>query len=155
MTILDDLIVSKTFKYKDLEFRILTIGDDLKLGRPFKEQLLEGSIDGKKYVEGSLDFVNKMIFYTLYIGWVNNTDQISFKEFEEKLLKLPIYALENLQALSAKIVSEGVYSEVKLVDKEEDNQESVKKKKKKRLSRLLIVIFCLVGLALLLRWTTS
>jgi hypothetical protein len=154
MSILDDLIVSKVFKFKDLEFRILTIGDDLKLARPFKEQLLDGSIDGKKYVEGSLEFVDKMIFYTLYICWTNNIDQISFKTFEEKLSKIPAGELTNLRALSAKIVSESVYSDVKLADKDDD-QESVKKKKKKRLSRLLIAISCLAGLALFLRWTTS
>jgi hypothetical protein len=154
MSILDDLIVSKVFKFKDLEFRILTIGDDLKLARPFKEQLLDGSIDGKKYVEGSLEFVDKMIFYTLYICWTNNVDQISFKDFEEKLSKIPAGELTNLRALSAKIVSESVYSDVKLADKEDD-QESVKKKKKKRLSRLLIAISCLAVLALFLRWTTS
>ena len=155
MAIFDDLINTKSFKYKAFEFRTLTIGDDLKLARPFKEQLLDGSIDGKKYIEGSLEFVDKMIFYTLYICWTNNSDQISFIDFEEKLLKIPAGELVNLRALSAKIVSESIYSDVKLVDKDEDGQESVKKKKKKRLSRLLIAISCLAGLALFLRWTTS
>jgi len=155
MAIFDDLINTKSFKYKAFEFRTLTIGDDLKLARPFKEQLLDGSIDGKKYIEGSLEFVDKMIFYTLYICWTNNSDQISFIDFEEKLLKIPAGELVNLRALSAKIVSESVYSDVKLADKDEDDQDSVKKKKKKRLSRLLIAISCLAGLALFLRWTTS
>lgn len=152
-SLLDDLINTQTFKYKTLEFRALTIGDDLKLAHPFKEQLLEGSIDGIKYIDGSLPFINKMTFYTLYICWTNNIDQISFEAFEQKLLKLPHGELVNLQALSGKIVKESVYSEIKTV--QEDDKEDVKKKKKKRRLPLLIAILCLVGLALFLRWTTS